>query len=191
MIYSTHAFADAYIGFSSGFVPADPSTVASNNAQTLANITGSTTSYTYRKAVGIGRAYLGLKVHRHLDLEVGYFGTSKSKINYSNTNGAIDQNLSFKGADLSFIVRPFEKGLFLRAGAHMSQINSEFDNRMVGVTSLSSYQSGTGYLFGLGYRGEITEDLDWQAEYTRMASIAGINGQDFSAFSLGLNAKFK
>jgi hypothetical protein len=189
ILINTNAQAEAYVGLNVGAAIVNPR--ADLNANSIQRASGASTFYSYNSRVGLARGFVGLKVHKNLDLEVGYFSTSNINVSYVNSNGTINEASSVRGGDLSLIFRPLEKGVFFRAGAHRSQVKTAFSNGMVGVITTDGYQTGTGYLLGLGYAGEISKDADWIAEYTYLHNLGGVEGLNAGAVTVGVNTKFK
>ena len=189
ILIASNALAEAYVGLNVGAALVNPR--ADLTASSIANASGANTFYSYNKRVGLARGFVGLKVHKNLDIEVGYFLSSNINISYVNSNGTINQASSVKGGDLSFVFRPLETGVFFRAGAHRSQVKTTVSNGMLGVIATDSYQTGTGYLLGFGYAGEISKETDWLAEYTYLHNLGGVAGINASAVTVGVNTKFK
>ena len=65
----------SYFGVDGGYAFVDLK--AEETAQTLANLSGSTVTYQEDQAAGYLRFYYGFAVSENLDLQAGYFNTSK------------------------------------------------------------------------------------------------------------------
>lgn len=197
MAISSSIFAEEnryYGGVELGYVYAE--TGAAETAQYLANLAGQTVSYTYEDSAAIGRIFLGYDIDKSTALEVGYFATGDTENTYTTAGaggtGSAVEDFSVSGVDLSVILRPSGEPLFLRLGAHYSEIESTAALSFGGVgysLTASGWATawGTGLLGGIGYDYAMEDsDMKIRGSYTYYNKLGGVSGADMHAVSVGL-----
>jgi hypothetical protein len=183
-----------YGGIELGYVYAD--TGAAETADSLAILAGQTVFYTYEDSAPIGRIFLGYDIDKSTAVEVGYFATGETENTYTTAGaggtGSAVEDFSVSGVDLSVILRPSGEPLFLRLGAHYSEIESTAALSFGGVGySLTSSgwatAWGTGLLGGIGYDYAMEDsDMKIRGAYTYYNKLGGVSGADMHAISVGL-----
>lgn len=182
------------LGVEGGFAVIDQETRALANAQTIANLSGLTTTVRYDQSTYAGRVFLALSAARDVDVEVGYFMTGSLDTTYTNSAGSAQEGYTASGFDVSFVLKPQNlNGLFLKAGVHSSEVEGKASVTIGGTTyAISATESGTGWLLGGGYEWQFgaTEDLLARAAYTFYNRLGGMSDGDAGFFSLGLTKRF-
>jgi hypothetical protein len=185
-IASTAATAfDTFGGVEGGYAFVDIN--ADSTAQTLANLSGRTTTYTYDKAALTGRIFGGIKISPTLSAEIGYFTSLSLDANYSNSLGTANESYKTRGFDLIATYRPEPTGLFVRAGMHHSEVTGNANVTIGGYSaSASASQSGAGFLVGAGYSFPLSADLEWYVAATHLNKLGGMSGTDANLISVGI-----
>lgn len=179
-----------YFGIEGGYTFADMK--AKETAQTLADLSGSTVTYTYDKATPSLRLFAGFNLNKNFSAELGYFQTSSLDATYTITGASASESYTASGADLSLVWRPAETGFFLKAGVHASKLKGEASITIGGITYdiAGDSKSGSGALVGLGYEQGIDKNLKWKIGYTFYDSIGGISSADAGTVYLGISSSF-
>lgn len=115
---ATPAAADVYFGAEGGLSFADLG--AEKTAQTLANLIGSTVTYTEDQAAVFGRFYGGTQVADSLAVEVGYFFTGDIDATYTSSSVTATENASASGFDISMVYSEEDSPWYLKAGIHQT-----------------------------------------------------------------------
>lgn len=179
-----------YFGIEGGYTFADMK--AKETAKTLADLSGSTVTYTYDKATPSVRLFAGFNFNKNFSGELGYFQTSSLDATYTITGASAKENYKASGVDFALVWRPVETGFFLKAGMHSSKLKGEASLTIGGTTYNISgdSKSGTGALVGLGYEGSIDKSLGWKVGYTFYDSIGGVSSADAGTAYLGIVSSF-
>jgi hypothetical protein len=185
-IASTAATAlDTFGGVEGGYAFVDIN--ADTTAQTLANLSGRTTTYTYDKAALSGRIFGGMKISPTLSAEIGYFTSLSLDANYSNSLGTASESYKTRGFDITAIYRPEPIGLFVKAGMHHSEVTGNANVTIGGYSaSASASQSGAGFLVGAGYTFPLSNELEWYVSATHYNKLGGMSGTDANLISVGI-----
>lgn len=142
------------------------------------------------QSTSVFRIHAGHFVMDNLAIEAGYFKTGSYDGTYRVLSGLavgtrITSSVEVTGFDIS--ANYFIGGFYVKGGLHNSKVESEA--RVLGE-SFSDDESGTGFLFGLGYQGSFSEELGYRVSYTYMDSIAGESDVNSGNFTAGLIYKF-
>tara|TARA_B100001079_G_C16307853_1_gene468657 strand:+ start:285 stop:872 length:588 start_codon:yes stop_codon:yes gene_type:complete len=152
-------------GVEGGFTWADMR--AEETAQTLANLSGSTVTYTYDEATWMGRVFADYELSTEMSLEVGFFFTGSLDANYTISGSSATEGYTAQGVDVAAVFKQDE--IFLKAGMHSSELEGDASLTIGGTTySISDTISGTGYLVGAGL-----EMDDNRAGVTYYADVGG------------------
>jgi hypothetical protein len=178
-----------YVGIDGGYAFVDIK--AEQTAQTLANLSGRTTTVVYDKAAIFGRLFGGINVHKNIDIEIGYFTTGNLKANYTNSLGTADESYSASGFDISAVLRPEPTGIYLKLGAHNTKVTGQA-NVTIGSSSASANASQTGSgLFGaVGYDFKFANDLVGGFGFSYYNKIGGMSDVNATILSVGISKRF-
>ena len=170
----TPAMADVYFGAEGGLGFADLG--AEKTAQTLANLIGSTVTYTEDQAAIFGRFYGGVPVADSLSVEVGYFFTGDIDATYTSSSVTATESASASGFDISMVYSEENSPWYVKAGLHSSEVKAAASLTISGTTySAAGDYSGTGPLFGAGY-----EFDGWYLGATMYSDVGGADGDVFA-----------
>lgn len=189
---STSAFSGNYAGLEGGYGFVDIK--AKQTAQTLANLSGRTVTYTYDKATFSGRAYFGFSVMENASVEVGYFQTSNLNATYTITGASAKESYSANGIDASLVYKPTPEGVFFKGGFHTSKISGDGSLTIGGTTYniASTSKSGTGLLAGIGYEGKFgnSQDVNWRAGWSHYNKVGGLSDANVNLIYVGISKNF-
>jgi hypothetical protein len=178
-----------YAGIDGGYAWADIGAPAT--AQYLANLSGSTVTYTYDKADLFGRFFMGYDLSNEFALEAGYFFTADLNATYRISGASATEAYSARGFDFAAVYKPGDQGFFVKAGMHSSEITSNATITIGGTTySGTGTKSGSGFLIGAGYEGKLGNDSAWRVGYTFMDSVGGLSSADAGLVSVSLLKRF-
>ena len=126
---------------------------AEETAQTLANLSGSTVTYTYDEATWMGRVFADYELNTEMSLEVGFFFTGSLDAKYTISGSSATESYTGQGIDVAAVFNQDE--LFFKAGMHSSELEGEASLTIGGTTySVSETISGSGYLVGGGFEAD-------------------------------------
>jgi len=135
------------MGVEGGFVFADIR--AEETAQTLANLSGSTVSYSYDEATWMGRLFADYSFTPEISAEVGYFFTGGLDATYTISGASASETYDAMGVDAAAVIKSDD--LFFKIGMHSSELNGAASLTIGGTKyNVSDSISGTGYLAGAG-----------------------------------------
>ena len=171
----------AKIGIDVGYGFADLD--AENTAQSIANLTGSTTTATYDEATWMIRPFASYGYTKEISGELGFFYTGDLDASYRTASG-VTANESYNafGLDLSGVYS-FPGGIFAKAGVHYGQVDGNGSVRLSDgrSASVSGYSYGANVLVGIGY-----ENQDgFRAGYTFYNDVGNLEGADFGMLYIG------
>jgi hypothetical protein len=139
---------------------------------------GGSATATQSSSINDYRIFGGYKLNANVDFELGYLQTTNLSLNFSGvTSGSSAYSGSAKakysGFDYSVLLRPDVStgmnNLFIRLGAHSLKSDTFLSITGVGGTaSVSSDQSGTGTMFGVGYDINIAKKIDLRVAANRL-----------------------
>lgn len=169
------------LGVEGGFAIADLG--ADKLAQTFANSTGRTVTYTEEQGSPYFRVYGAYALTDQFDLEVGYFNAASldADFKFSGTTATASVGVKTSGWDVGgrFSVND---NFYLNAGIHMSEMTGTASVAISGTTiSESANQDGTGAYFGGGYK----FDNNLSVGFTHLSSLAGDSDSDANLIYVG------
>ena len=146
-ILCSYANAEVKMGVEGGLGYADMR--AEETAQTLANLSGSTVTYTYDEATWMGRIFADYAFSPEISTEIGYFITGSLDATYTISGASATESYDAMGIDAAVVVHQNEA--YFKAGMHSSELNGAASLTIDGTTyNVSETISGTGYLVGAG-----------------------------------------
>ena len=153
---------------------------ADETAQTLANLSGSTVTYTYDEATWVGRLFVDYSLGTEMSLEVGYFFTGSLDATYTISGASATESYNARGLDVAAVFR--SDNAYFKAGMHSSEMDGEASLTIGGtVYSISDTISGTGYLVGAGF-----EEDDQRVGITYYADVGGGGESDMTFLYYGI-----
>jgi hypothetical protein len=182
------ASAQNYAGVDGGYGFIDIK--AQQTAQTLANLSGSTVTYTYDKAALTGRMFFGFGVADNLALELGYFASANATAKYTISGASATENYSTNGFDAGLVYKPQEDGIFFKAGFHSSKVEGDASVTINGTTYniASDSKSGTGMMAGVGYEAKMSgsSGLKSRLGWTYYNKVGGVSDANVNLIYFGL-----
>jgi hypothetical protein len=147
ILFNTSANSEVKFGIEGGLGFADMR--AEETAQTLANLSGSTVSYTYDEATWMGRLFADYAFKEELSVEVGYFLTGSLDATYTISGDSATESYDAMGIDAALVVK--QDSAYFKAGMHSSELNGSASLTIGGTTyNVSETISGSGFLVGGG-----------------------------------------
>jgi hypothetical protein len=192
VFFSSFANAENYVGVDGGYGFVDIK--AKQTAQTLANLSGSTVSYTYDRGALTGRLYFGFGLAENIAVELGYFASANATAKYTISGASATENYSANGFDAGLVYKPSEDGVFFKAGFHSSSVEGDGSVTIGGttysVTSLT--KSGTGMMAGIGYEAKMSgsSGLKSRLGWTYYNKVGGVSDVNINLIYLGLVKDF-
>ena len=183
--FATSALADSHtnseaqkisFGFEGGYATAETKDSARTLAQSLANSTGRTVTYTYEEATYAGRIFGLYKISDNLDLELGYMNTSSMDANYSFSGTSVTASVGLKANGFDYGIRyNTSPELYFKLGMHSYDLDSTASVTISGTRySATATSSETNPYYGIGYNFNET----WSVGYTMYTKVGGTNGGD-------------
>ncbi len=142
---------DIRFGIEGGIASAD--LAAGDTAQTLANLTGRTVTYTEDSATTAARVFVEIGLSEGISAEIGYFATGSLDATYSFSGTTVTASEGAKASGLDFGVKfnP-SNDVFFRVGVHMSDLTQTASATISGTTYTATLsQDGTGGYVGGGF----------------------------------------
>ncbi len=175
-------------GVSGGLSFADVGDYAGDVAQTIANATGSTTTYSYDRGTWAGRLFGSYSHGESLSLEVGYFITGDIDIEYSITGASATEAFSGHGLDAALRYKFPDSKFFIKGGAHKSTLSYASSITIGGTrVNLGTIDTdGTGALGGIGIETSQENGSSTIFGYDFYASVGGIDNSDFGYLYYGV-----
>jgi len=147
IFFNTSANSEVKFGIEGGLGFADMR--AEETAQTLANLSGSTVSYTYDEATWMGRLFADYAFKEEVSVEVGYFLTGSLDATYTISGSSAKESYDAMGIDAALVVK--QDSAYFKAGMHSSELNGSASLTIGGTTyNVSETISGSGFLVGGG-----------------------------------------
>jgi hypothetical protein len=185
---SSFANAENYVGVDGGYGFVDIK--AKQTAQTLANLSGSTVSYTYDRGALSGRLYFGFGLAENIAVELGYFASANATAKYTISGASATENYSTNGFDAGLVYKPQEEGVFFKAGFHSSKVEGDASVTINGTTYniASDSKSGTGMMAGIGYEAKMSgsSGLKSRLGWTYYNKVGGVSDANVNLIYLGL-----
>ena len=168
-------------GIDAGYAFADVG--AQSTAQSIANLTGSTTTYTYDKATWMVRPFVSYGFTKDVSGEFGFFYTGDLDANYRTASG-LTASESYKAFGLdAAAVYNWPGGFFAKGGLHYGQVDGNANVRLSnGTTAVASgYSYGVNGLVGIGYESA----GGFRVGYTYYNDIGNLKDADFGMLYVG------
>ena len=147
ILLCSYANAEVKMGIEGGLGYADMR--AEETAQTLANLSGSTVTYTYDEATWMARIFADYAFSPEISTEIGYFFTGSLDATYTISGASAAESYDAMGLDAAVVVH--QDAAYFKAGMHSSELNGAASLSIGGTTyNVSESISGTGYLVGAG-----------------------------------------
>ena len=147
ILLCSHANAEVKMGFEGGLGYADMR--AEETAQTLANLSGETVTYSYDEATWMGRIFADYAFTPEVSTEIGYFFTGSLDATYKIGGDSATESYDAMGIDAAIVVH--QDALYFKAGMHSSEMNGSASLTIGGTTyAISDTISGSGFLVGGG-----------------------------------------
>lgn len=185
--------AQTYVGFDLGAALPDLDGIVSHNE---AEWQKSSVSTSQDKTVPAFRIFGGMALNPNFDVELGYLHKGDTRVTYrgeeSGDNLRWTQDFSATGLDLAAVYKPFENGFFVKGGVHATKFkvkNNDYKNDVFDGSESGS-ESGTGFLFGLGYQAPIAKGLNLRGSFVRYQRIAGESDYNLDLVTVGLTKSF-
>ena len=125
---------------------------AKETAQTIANLAGSTVTYSYDYGAVAGRLYLDYGISDDLLFEAGYFQSGDIDAKYTLSGTTVTESYSVNGFDIAAVYAPSNEGYFFKGGFHSSEISGNASITISGTTyAAKATASGGGFLIGGGF----------------------------------------
>ena len=171
-------------GIDAGYAFADIG--AQNTAQAIANLTGSTTTYTYDEATWMVRPFISYGFTKDVSGEFGFFYSGDLDANYRTASG-LTASESYKayGFDAA-AVYTWPGGFFAKGGLHYGQVDGNASVRLSDgrTATASGYSYGANALAGIGYESA----GGFRVGYTYYNDVGNLKDADFGMLYVG--AKF-
>jgi len=186
------AGAQSFMGIEGGYAYID--TAAKDTAQSLANSTGRTVSYTQDRGAMLGRVFGGYDFDKIFGFEIGAFASGNAANNYAFSGTTVTAKEEYKvtGFDGALRIKFQDTGLFAKIGAHSSTVSAGASVSINGATyaAANSSKSGTGYLAGLGYETPLSNDLFYRVTAYYYNALGGLSDANASLVTVGIVKKF-
>lgn len=179
VVFVTNVIAEnVRLGVEGGLLWADMR--AEETAQTLANLSGSTVTYTYDKATWAGRVFADYELSTETALEVGFFFTGSLDATYTISGASATEGYDATGVDVAAVFKSDD--VYFKAGMHRSELNGVASLNIGGTTyNVSETISGNGFLFGGGIEVDGT-----RIGYTYYSDVGGDSDSDMSVITYGV-----
>ena len=126
---------------------------AEETAQEIANLSGSTVTYTYDEATWAGRLYVDYGVAENMDVEVGFWLTGSLDATYTIGANSASESYDMSAIDVSLNYNLVGSPFFVKGGVHQSTLNGAAEIKIGATTyDIADSISGTGWLLGGGMK---------------------------------------
>jgi len=141
------------------------------------------------------RLFGGYQFSPNWAAELGYLSSSSFSMRQSDAFGTVESDMKLSGLELSGVYKFTQgvPGLFLKAGVTRFKAKGSSRDTAVGtgvVTIDSGSQTGSGYLFGIGYEAPLSGNLNGRIGFTRYQKVAGESDANINAVYVGLKYNF-
>lgn len=155
---------------------------ADQTAQNIANLSGSTVTYTADEATWVGRGYYDYGITDNFYGEIGYFFSGELNAKYNLSGASATEAYSANGIDFAAGIRDDESGLFFKVGGHSSEVDGKASITISGTTyAANAAASGTGFLIG----GGIDFKDNSRFGYTYYSNLGGLTDADVGLIYYG------
>ena len=154
---------------------------AEETAQTLANLSGSTVTYTYDEATWMARFFGDYSVSESLSAEVGFLITGSLDATYTISGASATESYDARGIDVAAVFK--QDDFYLKAGMHSTELNGAATLSIGGTEyTVSDSISGSGFLVGAGIKFEGN-----RVGYTYYSDLGGDSNSDIGFLYYGVN----
>ena len=155
---------------------------AADTAQTIANLSGSTVTYTSDTGTWVGRLFGDFEISDNIYGEVGLFISGDVTAKYTLSGATASEAYSANGLDFSGVLKS-DEGFFVKGGVHSSTVDGQANITISGTTyAANAAASGTGALFGFGFEAEDGTRFG----YTFYSSLGGLSDADIGFLYSGI-----
>lgn len=138
-----------HIGIEGGLTYADMK--AQETAQQLANLSGSTVTYTYDEATWAGRIFGDYGIAENMDIELGWMVTGSLDATYTIGANSATESYTMSVFDVSLKLSPGGAPFYVKGGVHQSTLNGAATITIGGTEyNIADSITGTGWLAGGG-----------------------------------------
>lgn len=160
---------------------------ADETAAEIASVAG-TTTYTYDKADLMGRLFVQYGITSETSVELGYFRSAALDATYTVSGASATESYTAQGFDISGVYKPSDEGFFGKAGVHRSTLDGASTITIGGTTYnlAAATETGTSWLAGAGYEGNLQDGMKWRAGVTHYNAIGNVSGADVTFVYAGI-----
>ena len=138
-----------HFGIDGGLTYADMK--AQETAQQIANLSGSTVTYTYDEATWAGRLYGDYGIAENMDVELGWWITGSLDATYTISGASATESYTMSAVDLSLKYDVDGSPFFVKGGIHRSTLEGAATVTISGTEyNIADSITGTGWLLGGG-----------------------------------------
>ena len=188
--------AQTYVGFDLGAALPDLDGIVSDEEAGFREDGVLNLSTSQDKTVPAFRIFGGMALNPNFDVELGYLHTGEARVTYRGVKGGDSlrwtRDFSATGLDLAAVYKPFDNGFFVKGGVHATKgkvKNNEYKNGVLDDSDSGS-ESGTGFLFGLGYQAPVAKGINLRGSFVRYQRIAGESDYNLDLVTVGLTKSF-
>lgn len=154
---------------------------AANTAQNIANISGSTVTYTSDTGSWVGRFFGDFQLTENFYGEVGYFMSGEVNAKYTLSGVTVTEAYTANGIDLAGVYKT-ESGFFSKGGIHSSTVDGNQNITISGTSyAANAAATGVGPLFGFGWNNEDGSRYG----YTFYSGLGGLDDADVGLIYYG------
>ena len=164
---------ESHFGIDGGYAFLDIG--ATETAQRIANLSGSTVTVSYDEGAWVGRIYGDYSFSDTTLLEVGFFVSGEVNAKYTLSGATASEAYTATGIDFSGVFKD-SSGFFGKIGMHSSEVDGKANITISGTTyAAQASSSGSGFLFGIGMDDDINGS---RFGYTYYANLGGVSDAD-------------
>ena len=124
---------------------------AEQTAQEIANLSGSTVTYTYDEATWAGRIYGDYGIAENMNIELGWMITGSLDATYTIGSDSASESYKMSVFDASLKYQLADSPWFVKGGMHQSTLNGAAEIKIGSTTyNIADSITGTGWLAGGG-----------------------------------------
>ena len=178
---------DFSMGIEGGLAYADLG--AENTAQTIANVTGQTTTYEYDLATWVGRISGRYQFIEMVGAEIGVFYTGDLDVTYTIPGASQTEAYSAWGLDGALVIKDPKFPVFGKIGLHQTEVDGT-RTIIIGsnTVSIADSASGAGILVGIGYE---ASKQPWSVTLTYYNNVGGVDEADVTMLNFGYRFDFQ
>ncbi len=178
---------DFSIGVEAGAAFADFG--AENTAQTIANVTGQTTTVEYDLATWVGRISGRYQFIEMVGAEIGVFLSGDLDATYTIPGASATEAYSAWGIDGALVVKDPKFPVFGKIGLHQTEVDGTA-SVIIGSNTVTVTDSatGAGLLVGIGYE---APKQPWSLTLTYYNNVGGVSEADVTMLNFGYRFDFQ